>query len=266
MPQRLGQHFLRDKGILQKTVALLELKDGDRVVEIGAGDGELTGEIAAMGKKIRISAIEKDERLAWLLRRKFAEREEVEVVEGDALRLLGPLTEKIGLPNYKIIGNIPYYITGHLFRIIGGLENKPLLCSFMIQEEVALRMTSEAPRFNRMAASVQFWAEVRLELKVSRKAFSPPPKVDSAVVLLRRRPTPNWQKNLENQYERVVGLMFAQPRKTVLNNLSSGLAIPKEEVANLLMDAGIDPVCRPQNLSVKKLLALARKISPIAYN
>ena len=175
---KLGQHFLKNKTKLRKIVEALELKDGDVVIEIGPGHGELTDELRSANHKLKIIAIEKDEELAESLKEKFKNNKNIKIIEGDALKLLPQLTDdqrltiydkRLTTDNYKIAGNIPYYITGYLFRILGELENKPSLIVLLIQKEVAERVCARPPKMSLLAASVQFWAEPKIISNVSKK-------------------------------------------------------------------------------------------------
>src|SRR3989344_7110696 len=199
MPRYLGQHFLKNKAKLKKIIDALELKDGDIVVEVGPGHGELTQEIQkskipeteqvryGAGKnqsanwrtKIKIIAIEKDINLVKFLKEKFSKDKNIEIIEGDALKEIKNQISKIKITNQnskiiknlKIVGNIPYYITGYLLRILGELENKPSLIVLTIQKEVAQRVCAKPPKMNLLAASIQFWAEPKIIGSVSKKDF-----------------------------------------------------------------------------------------------
>jgi 16S rRNA (adenine1518-N6/adenine1519-N6)-dimethyltransferase len=199
--QRLGQHFLKNKAVVKKIIAALELNPKEVLIEIGAGHGELTLPLAEACKKIgcKILAIEKDKALAENLEKRIRDLKlsgVVKIFPGDALRVL-PNISKENL-SQKIVGNIPYYITGRLLRIIGELKTKPELCVLMLQKEVAERICA-TPRIhpthnfvmcgmNRLAAVVQFWAKPEILFRLSKKEFTPPPEVDSAAIKLSTRP------------------------------------------------------------------------------
>ncbi|MEK7546860.1 MAG: 16S rRNA (adenine(1518)-N(6)/adenine(1519)-N(6))-dimethyltransferase RsmA [Patescibacteria group bacterium] len=251
---KLGQHFLTDKRALKKIAELLDLKKSDLVLEIGPGHGELTEQIASYG--CEINAIEKDGQLAEFLNKKFSGNEKIKIMNGDALKVLPSLIEncKLKIENYKLIGNIPYYITGKLLRTIGELPYKPRLSVLTIQKEVAERLASKPPRMNRLAASVQFWAKPEIAFILPKDFFRPRPEVDSATIVL--RPAVNGGAD-EKAYYKMVRVIFRQPRKTVLNNLAAALEIPKDEIETGLKKAGIEPNSRPQNLSLEDIFKLA---------
>jgi len=255
---RLGQHFLKNKSVVKKIADALELRDGDLVIEIGPGHGELTAAIAAKAD-VKIIAIEKDARLAQLLRDAFLKKSEMEIVEGDALKVLPDLTqEKIPTTKpWKLAGNIPYYITGKLLRTVSELDHKPERSVIMVQREVAVRICATPPHMNRLAASVQFWADVKIVMHVPKEDFSPVPDVDSAVIVLTAK-TP--QANIgSDRYYGAVHAVFSQPRKTILNNVAAGAknGLPKQEIEGSIKKLGLDPGARPQNLTTKDIESIA---------
>jgi 16S rRNA (adenine1518-N6/adenine1519-N6)-dimethyltransferase len=271
MGQRLGQHFLHDRAALRAVVAALELAPGDTIVEIGAGHGELTHELLAisdkrLGNSVKVVAIEKDMKLAALLRQKFAERKNFELIEGDAREALPTLTAS-RLPlyaSYKLCGNIPYYLTGFLFRLIGELNPLPSRVVLTIQKEVAERVCAQPPHTNQLSASVQFWAEPRIIRTVPRGAFSPPPKVASAIVALQPRNNPPSSRHSgttegrsAEEYYAAVHALFCQPRKTLVNNISAATGFTKKEVIATLAQCGIAPAARPGELTVAQIIELA---------
>lgn len=278
---KLGQHFLKNKIKLKKIVNSLELKDDDVVIEIGPGHGELTGELRSANYKLKIIAIEKDKELAESLKEKFKNDENIEIIEGDALKLLTQLTNDLRptTNNYKITGNIPYYITGFLFRIFSELKNKPSLIILLIQKEVAERICAEPKKMNPvrsrtlkmsdgrfqqpasngmnlLAAAVQFWAKPKIIGYISKKDFRPMPKVDSAIIKLTiydRQPATN---DAENYYQ-FIKILFKQPRKTILNNLrltTDDQRLLKEKIESM----GINFNNRPQNLNINQIIKLSQ--------
>jgi len=250
MPRRLGQHFLKDKSILKRIAQALEIKEGDVVIEIGPGHGELTEEILENGNKkgIRIIVIERDKKLAEGLRKENLEN--VEIIEGDALQVLPELHTKYKIPNteYKLVGNIPYYITGHLLRIIGELEHKPSRTVLLIQKEVAQRICALPPRSSLLSLSVQFWANCKIIETVSKRYFSPPPKVESAMIELTTKKDGDKNSAIADKYYAFIKKSFKQPRKTLLNNLVSG-GYAKEEALKIINKLKLQKNDRPQMLS-----------------
>jgi len=268
--QKLGQHFLKNKNVAVKIIDALALRDGDAVFEIGPGHGELTLPLAAACRETGcfLAAIEKDPTLADKLSIKLKNDgfKNVEAQKGDALKQLPLLVSKyrsVGVSKYLLVGNIPYYITGHLLRVVSELDDKPERSVFMVQKEVAERIAARPPKMNRLAASVQFWAEPKTIANVPKNDFRPAPKVDSAIILLSKKDSPA-PCNADNYYA-AVRILFGQPRKTILNNVTARLPrrpnaadASNRFVSGELEKIGIDPKCRPQNLSVENIADIAK--------
>jgi len=247
--QRLGQHFLKDKKVLERIASSLEISNKDTVVEIGPGHGELTHYILEKSPK-KIVLIERDTSLAENL---LGISDNTEVIAGDALEIITQLKIK----NYKLVGNIPYYITGKLLRTISELETKPELVVLTIQKEVAERLTSKPPKMNLLAASVAFWGEAEIVRSVSRRAFRPMPEVESAIVRIVPHETQKTQEE-SRKYYAFIRALFKQPRKTILNNLRDGLDSTKEEIEKVLESQGLEPKLRPQNLDADTINILSQ--------
>lgn len=272
--QKLGQHFLKNDAVVKKIINALELDAGDLVVEIGPGHGELTLPLAhaCATAGASLAVIEKDTKLAAALREKNPELN-IEIECGDALVFLPELIQKISnqkeRPKLKLVGNLPYYITGKLLRIISEFapDIMPDRCIFMVQLEVAERIVAVRPSMNRLAASVQFWADASMIAKVSKGDFSPPPKIDSAVIALhtqkREEGTIGMDKtSSSDHYYAAVRALFAQPRKTLLNNLFAVAenGASKEKISLLLEKLGKNPAARPQDLSIDDIKRIAQEL------
>jgi len=261
MARSLGQHFLTNRFYLNKIVDSLNVKGSDFVVEIGPGHGELTEVLAfrlqVLGKNWKLITIEKDIKLVKFLKEKFSPDKNIEVVYGDALKILPSITKTQNLTpkTYKLIGNLPYYITGYLLRILGESEVKPKLIVFTIQKEVAQRICAKPPKMNLLAASVQFWAKPEIIGYIPKTAFSPQPKVDSAIIKL----TPDFSVNHKPQtkYYKLIKILFKQPRKTILNNLRETKIANLSECREKLLKIGINPNDRPQDLSIDQITNLS---------
>ena len=278
MPRKLGQHFLKNESAIKKIIATLELKNGETVLEIGAGHGELTKPLLEVCGKVgcKVMAVEKDPELAAGIQN-LENSENLKVITGDIRKILPKLVSHYSLclygtspegrqtTHYKLVGNIPFYITGRLLRNISELKNKPELCVLTLQKEVAERICVAPPKMNRLAAVVQFWAEPKIIGFISKKDFSPPPEVDSAIIRLGVRLEVlgfrgEKQKLSEENYYRMVRILFQQPRKTVANNLTSGLKTDRLEIAKKLEKLSIFPNLRPQNLSVEEIIKISKEI------
>jgi len=279
MGRRLGQHFLKSEGTLQKIARVINAQRGDVIIEVGPGHGELTRFLVRSG--VIVVMIEKDPKLASELAENFqltlfnfqknlnipkTLMGRSVVIAGDALRIL-PLVVSRFAPRsreakegssladgrYKVVGNIPYYITGRLFRVLGELEHKPQRAVFLIQKEVAQRLCAQPGAMNLLAATTQVWAQCRVVAAVPRHLFSPPPRVDSAVVMLEKLPAPSHSLPV---YFAAARVLFKQPRKTILNNFIGG-GIPKNFAREALEKIDCDEKSRPQELSTAKIYTLA---------
>lgn len=264
MNKRLGQHFLQNAIALDVIINALQITEGDTIIEIGPGHGELTNVLArriahSAHSHERLIAIEKDPEFARVLKNSFSN---IEIIEGDVLKILPALcASRFAICPWKLVGNIPYYITGYLFRTIGELAHKPNRAVFTIQKEVAERVCETPPRMNRLAASVQIWAEPNIIMTLAPDNFDPPPTVDSAIIVLNMRNNALSIKEWKIYY-RMVRILFRQPRKTIMNNLSLGLPdMSKEKLLALLAGADLNPTARPHNLSIAKIKELIQHLS-----
>lgn len=258
MPARLGQHFLKNKNVLQDIARSLNVEDNDGVIEIGPGHGELTEFILKeISKKenSKLMLIEKDIKLYKKLLDAFSLRGNIELIHHDALKFIPKLftNHQLQFTNYKIVGNIPYYITGKLLRIISELDPLPKKIVLLIQKEVAERVCATPPHMNLLAASVQVWAEPKILFHVPRHDFSPPPDVESAVIILNSASSPQLPAP---SYYKFIKTLFKQPRKTIMNNLS--LEHPKEQITSALKTFKIPLEARPQNLSMNQIASLSQ--------
>ncbi len=257
--EKLGQHFLINQAAIHKIIAALELKINETIIEIGPGRGALTMPLIEKCRSLacKIIAIEKDQRLANELTNKLVNKESlIEVVRGDALKLLPNLIINYQPQdtNYKIVGNIPYYITGILLRVLSELNPKPRKIVLTIQREVAQRLVAKPPKMNLLAAITQFWSQPEIINYLKPTDFEPPPKVTSAIILL----TPNHDFGADPQnYYAFAKILFKQPRKTILNNLKSGTVKKPETILELLKKYGLTGHERPQNLSLAQIKGLS---------
>lgn len=246
----LGQHFLNNHQILQKIVDALSINNNDTILEIGPGHGELT-QFITINSPQKIIIIEKDKELIDGLNVKFNQHN-IQIICGDALKLLS----NINLPNnWKLVGNIPYYITGYLLRIIPDLPNPPKKIILLIQKEVAERVCSVPPKANLLSSMICGWATPSYLFTVSRNNFHPIPKVDSAVISLDCHNTIYTQK-----YFDISKALFRQPRKKAINNLRDGLNISLLELENIFKEYNIALNARAQNLSPQDILNISFKI------
>lgn len=251
--KRLGQHWLTDSGILSRIAACAEITAADTVLEIGPGVGTLTQVLSESAKKV--IAVEFDTDLAHALPGQVSSPK-LEVVNQDILKF--DLTK---LPkDYKIVANIPYYLTSNLIRNITNSSNLPSVCVLLVQKEVAERLAAKPGNMSVLSIAAQSFFIVSLDVVVSSRYFTPPPKVDSQVVVMKKRDTSLINRD-DKKFFRVVKAGFSNKRKTLLNSLSGGLQISKDEINAQIVKAGLSPNIRAQELSISDWIALARNIS-----
>lgn len=248
MKKSLGQHFLIDHSAVDRIVSALELKNNEYVIEIGPGSGVLTRALRTLTP--HYIGIEKDEMLADTLL-----KQGIDIVCGDALTQLRQLiSSRFSHIPYVIVGNIPYYITGHLFRILGELEYPPRCIVLTIQKEVAQRVTARPPHMNLLAGSVQIWGDVEMLFTLPPQAFNPSPRVHSTTI----RIIPHLFPGDRLVYYQVLKALFLHPRKMAINNLSEGLNLSKEIVVDFLKKLSLNSHARGHFFSIHHILSLSR--------
>ena len=257
----MGQNFLINQGILDKIIQAVEVEPEDIIIEVGPGTGNLTEKLAK--KADQVIAIEKDRRLIELLKEKFKDSN-IEIVEGDALEvdignlLLSSISLAYGRKvNYKVVGNIPYYITSNLLRTIFEKWPKPKLIVLTVQKEVAKRIVAKPPDMNLLALSVQFYSSPEIIGYVSKGSFRPMPKVDSAIIKL----TPHATQHAIEETERFFKLIkagFSGKRKQLINNLVKNFGIMRENLLKIFEKTGLEPDIRAENLSLNQWIELSK--------
>jgi len=249
----LGQNFLIDEKVLKKIIEAANLSENDIVLEVGSGIGNLTAELAKRAKKV--IAVEKDPNLVRILNNELRIKN-IKIIQGDILKI--PYSRFQILDSYKVVANIPYYLTSPLIRKFLELKNPPTEMILMVQKEVAQRICAKPTKMSILAVSVQFYAKPEIISFVSKKFFWPSPKVDSAI--LRIAPLINADRRLINAdlFFKIVRAGFSQPRKQLVNNLSKGLKMGKEKVKNWLLKKNIQPTQRAETLSVRDWILLTK--------
>ncbi|MCS7220924.1 MAG: 16S rRNA (adenine(1518)-N(6)/adenine(1519)-N(6))-dimethyltransferase RsmA [Anaerolineae bacterium] len=272
----LGQHFLVDEVHLARIVAAAELTKADVVLEIGPGLGTLTERLAEAAG--RVIAVELDSRMVAILAETLAGRTNVHIVHGDILSLdpaqlvtEGPNVDISSLCpsslvcpiSYKVVANLPYYITSAVIRHLLEARLPPSLMVLTVQREVAQRMIARPPEMNLLAISVQLYASVEIVDRIPAGAFYPAPKVDSAVVRLRRYERPAVDVTDVESFFEVVKAGFGQRRKQLRNALASGLGRSPASVAAVLRTAQVDPHRRAETLTLEEWARLARAVDSL---
>ncbi|MEO8456893.1 MAG: 16S rRNA (adenine(1518)-N(6)/adenine(1519)-N(6))-dimethyltransferase RsmA [Chloroflexota bacterium] len=249
--KRLGQHWLTDRRIVQRIAEAAKIEPHETVIEVGPGTGILTEELAK--RTTHLIAVEVDTVLAESLTEKYRDSSNVSVVMGDVLEM--PVEEILnrgggGLP-YVVVGNLPYFIGSPIVRKFLQAAVKPQRLVVMLQTEVAERIAAPPGQMGYLSVEMQVMAEARVLFRIPAKAFRPPPKVQSAVVRLDVRDSPDVEVDDMEAYLRVVAAGFAAPRKRLRNSLAVGLRIQGPEAAAILADAGVDPDQRPSMLTLE---------------
>lgn len=247
--KRMGQNFLVRKKVAEKIVGEACLEKEDVVVEVGPGLGALTEKMAPRVRKV--VAVEKDRRLADFLKERFKDFENVKVIKGDILEIMGDLK----FERYKVVSNLPFSISKFAVRKFLEKDKKPEMMVLLVQKEVGKDICAAPPRMSLLSVGVQFYAEVEFLGKVARNAFWPQPDVSGGLVRLGVKKMPEVDKDL---FFKVARAGFALSRKQLKNSLSSNLSLSKEEVERWLSEAGISPARRPETLKVSEWIKLTK--------
>ncbi len=246
----LGQNFLVDKGALRTIIEAADIKPDEVVLEIGPGTGILTLELAKKAK--RVIAVEKDAKMCEILKETLKNFKNVEIIQADIRNL------KLEIRNFKIIANIPYYLTSPIIRKFLEAANPPKEMILMVQKEVAQRICAKPPQMSILAVSVQFYAEAKIVDYISKKSFWPSPKVDSAIIKI--TPSNITRTVLANLFFRIVKAGFSHPRKQLINNLSTGLSLPRPQAQIWLQENKIQPSQRAETLTVADWVKLTESL------
>ena len=269
--KRFGQNFLVDRSVLKKIINAAELSSRDIIFEIGSGMGILTIELAKRVKQV--IAVEKDRKMCEILQEILDARNirNVRIVNKDILKIENwKFTEnwKLEIDNYKVVANLPYYITSLVIRKFLEAKNPPKLIVLMVQKEVAQRICAKPPHMNLLAVAVQFYAspphqkfgsggKPEIISYVSKKSFWPKPKVDSAIIKIVPQKTPKIDTE---KFFKLVKKGFSAKRKMLINNLSRELKIENYKLKIVFDQVGLGQKLRAENLSVDDWLKLYEEI------
>ena len=269
LSKSLGQNFLTDKNIIDKIIEKSFIGKNDLVIEIGPGIGVLTA--AAAEEAGKVIAIEIDRNLIPILGETLGEYDNIEVINRDVLKtdlkeLLEQNKEINGqkVEGVKILGNLPYYITTPIIMKIleDGVPADSI--TIMLQKEVAdrIKATPGTKAYGALSVAVQYYCTVSHVVNAPKEIFIPQPKVDSTVIRLDLRKEPPVLLYSEEAFFSVVKAGFGQRRKTLLNSLTGIYGLTKDEIAEIMLRTGIDPVRRAETLSLEEFAALANTIRP----
>jgi 16S rRNA (adenine1518-N6/adenine1519-N6)-dimethyltransferase len=247
--KRLGQHFLIDNEVLQQILSAAELTTDDIIIEIGPGLGILTRELARKVK--RVIAVELDDKLSGFLKQEMASFPNVQVISGDILKIapsdLVPAPER-----YKVVANLPYYITSPVLRHFLEASARPGLMVVMVQKEVAEAIAAGPGKRSLLSISVQFYGQPRIMSAVPAESFYPAPKVDSVILRIDLYPEPAVAVDDVDSFFETVRAGFASPRKQLANSLSYGLGLPKADVIKVLEKTNILSQRRAETLTLEE--------------
>jgi len=247
--KRKGQYFLVDRVVREKIIAAAELSPKDVVVEVGAGTGTLTERLAQSAG--RVLAVEQDKKLCRILSRNTFPYPQVEVIASDILTV--DLARLLGDGEYKVVGNLPYYIASPILRLFLNSETPPRMMVVMVQKEVANAIVQRRTPFSLEVGSV---AKACIVGYVGRKDFLPSPKVESAILRLDLRASPKVSPEEREDFLAYVRASFFAPRKQIKNSLSYGLGLSAKEAQEILHRANISPHLRPSELALEDWLRL----------
>lgn len=258
----LGQNFLINPTVCPRMAEYSLADKNTGVIEIGAGIGVLTAELAKIAKKV--VCVELDTRLLPILDETLADFDNIEIVNADVMKtdLRALIEEKFQGMDVVVCANLPYYITSPVITML--LESRlPIKAvTVMIQKEAADRLCTPVGSRDSGAITVctNYYAEVRQLFNVSRGSFMPAPNVDSTVIRLDIRDCPAVEVSDEKKFFRMVKAAFAQRRKTALNSISSGMGLSKTQVADALRASGLEENVRAEKLTMEELALLCENL------
>ncbi len=264
--KRLGQHFLIDEAVLERILSAAELNPGDIVVEIGPGLGILTEGLAKQGA--RVIAVEVDAKLVALLKKRLAGFPDVKIVNADILKMDPRQLLRDNLPvsdlarGYKVIANLPYYITSPVLSHFLEEQPRPSQMVVMVQKEVGEAIAAAPGKMRLLSVKTQFYSKPVIVSYVPAASFYPPPKVDSIILRLDVYSQPPIEVSDVTGFFDIVMHGFSSPRKQLRNSLAHSLEIPPGRVASLLEKAGIEARRRAETLSLDEWKELWKAFAP----
>ncbi len=254
----LGQHFLKSKTVLSAIIDASDLQEDDIVLEIGPGEGVLTEQLIGFVKKV--IAVEKDKRLIPYLKEKFAgsiEKGKLDILEKDILEFNPEILSLYKHP-YKVVANIPYYITGQIFRMFLETKFQPESMTLLIQKEVAERVIAKNGKESLLSLSVKAFGRPSIVRTVGRGAFSPQPNVDSAILNIKNISQKNLNGVNSKLFFKIIHAGFAHKRKQLLSNLAS--LYPKEHLVAVFKKNHLDPQVRAEDLPLETWIKICNTI------
>ncbi len=264
--KRLGQHFLTDEAVLERILSAAEFSSGDTVIEVGPGPGILTEALARRGA--RVIAVELDSRLVALLKKRMAPFPDVKIIHADILKvaprqlLESIITAQEPVRGYRVIANLPYYITSPVLCHFLEAQPRPAQMVVMVQKEVGETIAAAPGKMRLLSVKIQFCSKPAIICYVPAASFYPPPKVDSVVLRLDVYSEPPIDVSDVDGFFDVVTHGFSSPRKQLRNSLAHSLEMPPGDVARLLEKAGIEAKRRAETLSLEEWRELWMTFAP----
>ncbi len=247
-----GQNFLISEKVYEQIIIAAELTKNDIVLEIGPGLGFLTSKL--LDQAGRVIAVESDQRLLPILKNLQPLSPHLELINQDILQFAEQSLPK----NYKLVGNIPYYITGKIIRKFLTSVNRPSLIVMLLQKEVAERICAQAGQHSLLSLSVQYYGTPKIVARVKRGKFFPPPKVDSAILKIVM--DKDIDQVLEKKFWQLARIGFSSKRKTLAHNLVAGLKIEKNTLGEIFNKLEFKPLVRAQELDLKQWQELVKEL------
>jgi 16S rRNA (adenine1518-N6/adenine1519-N6)-dimethyltransferase len=252
--KELGQHWLTDRTVLTAIANAAGIEQADTVLEIGPGLGTLTSEL--LKRAWKVIAVEFDSELATKLPGQFPGKN-LTVTNADILSF-----DLDSLPkNYVVVANVPYYITSKIVQKLMTANNKPRVAVLLVQKEVAQRIAAKPGDLSLLGISAQVYAETELGIEVPKQFFTPPPKVNSQVIILRTRAESLVSSENEKKFFLMAKAGFSAKRKKLRSSLAGGLAVDKANAEELLIRAGVSPDVRAEDLSIADWLRLTESFN-----
>ncbi len=257
----LGQHFLTSKQVVFDLIRAAEIGADDVVVEVGPGRGFITEELVKVAHKV--IAVEKDEKMVAFLKDRFAQETldgKIEIILGDILSF-SISSHKLASNSYKLVGAIPYYITGKLFRTFLELPEQPKTIAFIIQKEVAERIIAKDGKESLISLGVKAFGKPKYVRTVPRQFFSPPPKVSSALLVVENISHSLFESGLKEQWLfKLLRAGFAHKRKVLASSIREGLDMEKDTLLSVFRECGIGEKARPEDLSLESWACLGKNL------
>jgi len=259
--KHFGQHFLNSEGALRQIIEAGEVKKNDTVLEIGPGRGVLTSALLKTGAKV--VAIEKDHELIHFLQEKFGPEissKQLTLIENDILNF-DSSHYSLHVTRYKVIANIPYYLTGQIFRKFLETKSQPERMVLLVQKEVADRIIARDKKESLLSVSVKAYGEPKRIAVVKARSFIPPPNVDSAIILIENISRKMFAEINETNFFKIVHLGFAHKRKQLIGNLSH--SFKREELEKIFEKIGLNFKIRAEDLTLADWTKLTQKLENV---